>query len=546
VQDYYQILGVSRNATTEEIKEAYKRLARLYHPDVNPSKDAEERFKRINEAYAVLKDPVKRKEYDNLLDLQSSISKTKEVRETPGYPQPPTPRIVCEICGAQDQSLRVSVFLYIVSILIATFRIPKVHILCRRCRLQAGILANLVTLIFGWWGFPWGPLYSLYALFINLFGGEKPTYNNDLLLQALAYDFARQQRYKEARDCIQESINLGGYTKEKQEFLNYLNSLIALYGSSTPQYRRPKPKSVFSNPWLVLVLGTILALIVIYYDGNFFHKRAPFKVSSSSSIQNTPKDRGIAKSQGLTEKQSSNKPTIPPSEASKSNPVIPSTTEWENVPIIPPTPERDSVKEKLDKFVSILQRERDNLQAAIDKLKREYPALANAASSFHTHLSNLREDYASGQPEYILEEDLSHLPVDINNFVDSLQKVEGGYQLATVAFKGILNNYTQNFPFTSSEARETVEKNIEALQKEKNTLQGASRAIMQLNNRILASLTNLNVYELPQLIQKLEALDSLFALILEALVQDLPQLQNCSNDLQNRLNTYYDYSKQSK
>lgn len=64
MKDYYAILGVPRNATQEEIKRAYKRLARQYHPDVNKSPEAEERFKEINEAYAVLSDPEKRRIYD--------------------------------------------------------------------------------------------------------------------------------------------------------------------------------------------------------------------------------------------------------------------------------------------------------------------------------------------------------------------------------------------------------------------------------------------------------------------------------------------------
>ncbi|WP_353684061.1 molecular chaperone DnaJ [Thermodesulfovibrio sp. 3907-1M] len=65
MKDYYSILGVSRNASQEEIKKAFRRLARQYHPDLNPgNKEAEERFKEINEAYACLSDPVKRANYD--------------------------------------------------------------------------------------------------------------------------------------------------------------------------------------------------------------------------------------------------------------------------------------------------------------------------------------------------------------------------------------------------------------------------------------------------------------------------------------------------
>ncbi|MBW4052462.1 MAG: DnaJ domain-containing protein [Proteobacteria bacterium] len=65
-RDYYSVLGVARTATGEDIKKSYRRLARKYHPDVSKEKDAEQKFKEVQEAYEVLKDPEKRAAYDQL------------------------------------------------------------------------------------------------------------------------------------------------------------------------------------------------------------------------------------------------------------------------------------------------------------------------------------------------------------------------------------------------------------------------------------------------------------------------------------------------
>lgn len=84
-KDYYKTLGIARDAPAEEVKKAFRRLARKYHPDVSKEKDAEARMKEINEANAVLSDPQKRAAYDQ---LGSGYRPGQEFRPPPGWDAP--------------------------------------------------------------------------------------------------------------------------------------------------------------------------------------------------------------------------------------------------------------------------------------------------------------------------------------------------------------------------------------------------------------------------------------------------------------------------
>jgi curved DNA-binding protein len=81
-KDYYKVMGVSRDATQEEIKRSYRKLARKYHPDVSKERDAEARFKDVGEAYEVLKDPERRAAYDR---LASGWQSGQEFRPPPDW-----------------------------------------------------------------------------------------------------------------------------------------------------------------------------------------------------------------------------------------------------------------------------------------------------------------------------------------------------------------------------------------------------------------------------------------------------------------------------
>src|SRR5688572_15709018 len=82
-KDYYATLGVDKKAGADEIKKAYRKLARKYHPDVSKEKDAKEKFQDVSEAYETLKDPEKRAAYDQLGSYQAG----QDFRPPPGWEQ---------------------------------------------------------------------------------------------------------------------------------------------------------------------------------------------------------------------------------------------------------------------------------------------------------------------------------------------------------------------------------------------------------------------------------------------------------------------------
>jgi len=84
-KDYYNTLGITRSASDKDIKAAYRKLARKYHPDVNPGdKSAEDKFKLINEAYEILSDPDKRKKYDEFGDQWQYADQIRKAQQQPG------------------------------------------------------------------------------------------------------------------------------------------------------------------------------------------------------------------------------------------------------------------------------------------------------------------------------------------------------------------------------------------------------------------------------------------------------------------------------
>jgi curved DNA-binding protein CbpA len=114
-KDYYGVLGVSKTATDEEIKKAYRKLARTHHPDLNPGdKTAEAKFKDINEANEVLGDPEKRRKYDELGANWRQYENQPPPRGPQGVPGWPG-RLPDRDAGGDGESLRSGIAVFQIS-----------------------------------------------------------------------------------------------------------------------------------------------------------------------------------------------------------------------------------------------------------------------------------------------------------------------------------------------------------------------------------------------------------------------------------------------
>jgi tetratricopeptide (TPR) repeat protein len=145
------------------------------------------------------------------------MSSTENPFETPGpaasQPEfhmqaqaawPPAPR--CEVCGRQDETLRLSAYPYVYSIIVMTFRRGFTGVWCRRHRNRYWLLATAITSIAGWLGIPFGFLYTPLALFKLVQGGNQPATDNMRLLRSLSADKIRKGDIEGARSCLEAAL----------------------------------------------------------------------------------------------------------------------------------------------------------------------------------------------------------------------------------------------------------------------------------------------------------------------------------------------------
>lgn len=246
---YYITLGVGEDATTDEIKSAFRAKAKRLHPDHNPSPIAAKQFHRVHSAYETLSDPLKRAAYDRGWRTVSGGGGDNVKSEAKPSPRPETPKrepqreeknarsatdpakpnigeqpATCA-CGKITAQPRYVVFDMVWG------RVNKLHrrglaaVYCRTCGDRAAIKASMVTWLAGWWSWPNGPRETVKALLNNVRGGRKPPERNARLLIRQSRAFRARGDMQLARACAEQAIQFATNAALRREVDSLLLSL---------------------------------------------------------------------------------------------------------------------------------------------------------------------------------------------------------------------------------------------------------------------------------------------------------------------------------
>ena len=287
---YYARLGVSPTATAERIKLAFRQQAKHVHPDHNAGVGAKDAFQRLNEAYQVLSDPVTRAQYNARAQEQppapaspsssgpapspsGARGATGRARspgtvhpspgKVPGAANKSVAAIACSSCGIVTAQPRYITYWRVISYGIGTRRQPVQGVFCRPCADRRGLKASLTTWALGWWGVPWGPYWTVRALWQNLKGGEKPGDLNAALLRQQALYFLGASKPALARTALDQAIRLVERPEMRQK-LEKMRTLLGARGREPPTDRwRPLASWAFYLHVLLIVGAGVGAWTVV-------------------------------------------------------------------------------------------------------------------------------------------------------------------------------------------------------------------------------------------------------------------------------------------
>jgi hypothetical protein len=215
---YYAILQVAPTASIALIKSAYRHRAMELHPDRNKSSSATAQFQLLTQAFSVLCDTKLRAAYDT----QSAVSTSANASTSSATP--PLEPVQCSICEKVTAQPRYVVFWEIKSFILITYRSPVQGIFCPVCAEKKAFRATGVTWLLGWWGIPWGPIYSVHAILSNLVGGEKPALVNAKILTHQAIVFAIRKQLPIAIAIARKAKQFTKKLPKSELFRDQLNS----------------------------------------------------------------------------------------------------------------------------------------------------------------------------------------------------------------------------------------------------------------------------------------------------------------------------------
>lgn len=269
---YYEILGLKSSANNDEIKKSFRQKAHILHPDKNQEEDTTKEFQFLVEAYEVLIDSEKRAHYD-----ASDIS--VENNTTNNEP------IKCSCCKKVTAQPRYVIFFEVKSFLVLTTRNTIQGIFCADCAGKKAIKPTLITWLLGWWGFPWGILYSLHALTINLFGGQKPKDINADILTYQAWYFAQQGKLDIANSIAKDALK---FSKEQEQI-----DRLTVFKEALKEQNNNKDFKKLKNKWKLLsksfftqltIILLIATLIIAIIKANEHYENKQIQIKSNEQI----------------------------------------------------------------------------------------------------------------------------------------------------------------------------------------------------------------------------------------------------------------------
>lgn len=266
---YYEILGVSADANSEEIKKAFRKRAMELHPDRNNAVDATTKFQHLNAAYEVLSNSSTRANYDtenfdsiNLDGINDSVD---------------IDPVVCSCCNKVTAQPRYKVYFVVKSFIFVTLRSTRQGIFCSKCAENQVLKASAVTWLLGLWGFPWGPIYSMHAIFTNLLGGKNLHEVNAKLAARQALFFLNQGKTDLSKSVAHEAWVLSTKANDR-ELTKNIEKFLDHFGGRDSVRELKNSWSVMNRPFFAQ--SSIIAVIVAF----IWFQAQPIGSSSSKNF----------------------------------------------------------------------------------------------------------------------------------------------------------------------------------------------------------------------------------------------------------------------